>query len=168
MTLYIKSRYHDFFIRGMQPLQHYWPIRDNSKCTSLKFAVEWGNTHPEKAEAIGKAAANFIHEDMKMDYIYDYMFHLLNEYAKLLRFKPKVPRGATMLCAEIMACHESGNWKKFKEESLVTSPRDTVPCAMPPPYNATELREFLDTKTNSVRQVETWENEYWQNINKKQ
>ncbi|GLU00645.1 hypothetical protein SLE2022_179950 [Rubroshorea leprosula] len=169
MTLYIKSRYHDFFIRGMQPLQHYWPIRDNSKCTSLKFAVEWGNIHLEKAEAIGKAGANFIHEDMKMDYIYDYMFHLLNEYAKLLRFKPKVPRGATMLCAEIiMACHESGNWKKFKEESLVTSPRDTVPCAMPPPYNATELREFLDTKANSVRQVETWENEYWQNINKRQ
>lgn len=48
MTLYVKSNYHDFFIRGMVPLQHYWPIRNNSKCTSLKFAVEWGNNHTHK------------------------------------------------------------------------------------------------------------------------
>jgi hypothetical protein len=26
-----------------------------------------------------------------MDYVYDYMFHLLTEYAKLLRFKPTKP-----------------------------------------------------------------------------
>jgi hypothetical protein len=48
MTLYVKSNYHDFFIRGMVPLQHYWPIRDNSKCTSLKFAVEWGNNNTQQ------------------------------------------------------------------------------------------------------------------------
>ncbi|OMO78724.1 Adenosine deaminase/editase, partial [Corchorus capsularis] len=48
MTLYIKSGFYDFFVRGMVPLQHYWPIRENSKCTSLKFAVEWGNLHPDK------------------------------------------------------------------------------------------------------------------------
>lgn len=44
----MRPRYHDFFIRGMVPLQHYWPIRDNSKCTSLKFAVEWGNNHTKE------------------------------------------------------------------------------------------------------------------------
>ena len=48
MTLLVRPRYYDFFIRGMVPLEHYWPIRDNSKCTSLKFAVEWGNNHTEK------------------------------------------------------------------------------------------------------------------------
>jgi len=32
----------------MVPLKHYWPIRDNTKCPSLKFAVEWGNNHTQK------------------------------------------------------------------------------------------------------------------------
>lgn len=45
MTLYVKPRFFDFFIRGMLPLQHFWPINDRSKCSSLKFAVEWGNNH---------------------------------------------------------------------------------------------------------------------------
>ncbi|KAJ1381307.1 Lipopolysaccharide-modifying protein, partial [Sesbania bispinosa] len=48
MTLYVRPNFYDFFIRGMVPLQHYWPIRDNSKCTSLKFAVEWSNNHTDK------------------------------------------------------------------------------------------------------------------------
>ncbi|KAK3017594.1 hypothetical protein RJ639_004828, partial [Escallonia herrerae] len=63
---------------------HYWPIREDDKCRSIKFAVDWGNSHKRKAQAIGKAASNFIQEELKMDYVYDYMFHLLNEYAKLL------------------------------------------------------------------------------------
>jgi hypothetical protein len=45
MTLYVRPMFYDFYVRGMMPLQHYWPIRDTSKCTSLKFAVHWGNTH---------------------------------------------------------------------------------------------------------------------------
>ena len=45
MTLYVKPKYFDFFIRGMVPLEHFWPINDQSKCHSLKFAVEWGNNH---------------------------------------------------------------------------------------------------------------------------
>lgn len=52
MTLYVRSNYHDFFMRDMMPLQHYWPIRDNTKCSSLKFAVEWGNNHTQKVPAI--------------------------------------------------------------------------------------------------------------------
>lgn len=45
MTLYMKPRFYDFFIRGMVPLQHFWPINDQSKCSSLKFAVQWGNNN---------------------------------------------------------------------------------------------------------------------------
>ncbi|GLT60674.1 hypothetical protein SLA2020_334300 [Shorea laevis] len=167
MTLFVKPRYFDFFSRELLPLQHYWPINNNAKCTSLKFAVEWGNTHPEKAKAIGKAAVKFMEEDLKMDYVYDYMFHLLTEYAKLLKFKPQVPEGAVELCAETMACGQSGNVKKFMVESLVTSPSHTAPCAMPPPYDAVELREFLERKANATRQVGTWEKEYQRKINLK-
>ncbi|KAJ6320377.1 hypothetical protein OIU78_015712, partial [Salix suchowensis] len=132
MTLYVRPRYHDFFIRGMVPLQHYWPIRDDKKCTSLKFAVEWGNNHTKEAQAIGEAASNFIQEDMRIDKVYDYIFHLLNEYAKLLKFKPVIPPGADELCPEKMACPAIGTHRKFMEESMVLAPSDTIPCTLPP------------------------------------
>ncbi|XVF73225.1 hypothetical protein PTKIN_Ptkin12aG0184400 [Pterospermum kingtungense] len=168
MTLYIRSSFYDFFIRGMVPLQHYWPIRENTKCTSLKFAVEWGNLHPEKAQAIGEVAGNSIQEDLKMDNVYDYMFHLLNEYAKLLKFEPTIPPRAVELCSETMACPATGTWKKFMVESLVMSPSDKIPCAMPLPYEPQELREFVERKANSTRQVEAWEDQYWLSPDKKQ
>ena len=54
----------------------------------------------------------FIQEDLKMEYVYDYVFHLLNEHAKILTFKPIRPRKAVELCAETMAC-PAGVQKKF-------------------------------------------------------
>ncbi|KAJ8749045.1 hypothetical protein K2173_013489 [Erythroxylum novogranatense] len=167
VTLYVSSSYYDFYIRGMVPLQHYWPIRDNSKCTSLQFAVEWGNNHTKEAQAIGEAASNFIQEDMKMEYIYDYMFHLLNEYAKLLKFKPTIPPGAVELCSETMACPRDGIHKNFMVESLVMSPGNTTPCILPPPYDPTSLRDLFDKRSRSTKQVKMWEDEYWNTKNKK-
>ncbi|CAN4111612.1 unnamed protein product [Withania somnifera] len=150
-TLYIRPRYHDFFIRGMIPQQHYWPIKDNDKCRSLKFAVQWGNNYTHKAEAIGKAGSHFIHEDMKMEYVFDYIFHLLNEYAKLLKFEPKVPAGAVEICSESLACTSQGIWRKFMEEALEKSPK---------------LKSFVEQKIKATQQVEAWEDEYWRNLNK--
>ncbi|KAJ1416104.1 Lipopolysaccharide-modifying protein [Sesbania bispinosa] len=157
-TLLVKPRFHDFFIRSLQPLQHYWPIRDNDKCKSIKHAVDWGNNHKQKE--IGKAASNFIQEELKMDYVYDYMFHLLNEYAKLLRFEPRVPKRAVELCAESMACTRSGLEKKFMTESLVREPSTKAPCSLPPPFEPTSLRIFYANKLNLINRVERWEDSY--------
>lgn len=168
MTLLIRPRYHDFFIRGLVPLQHYWPIRDNNKCRDLRFAVEWGNNHTDKAQTMGETTSKFIQEDLKMDYVYDYMFHLLNEYAKLLKFKPTIPPGAVEVCAETMACPAEGAWRKFMEESLEKNPTDTTPCSLPPPYDPPGFHDFIERKANATRQVELWENEYWDKQNKKQ
>ncbi|XP_051147316.1 uncharacterized protein LOC127262600 [Andrographis paniculata] len=167
-TLLMTLRWHDFFIRGMVPQHHYWPVRDNDKCRSLKFAVEWGNNHTDKAKAIGEAGSRFIHEDLKMEYIYDYMFHLLNEYAKLFKYKPTVPPNAKELCTESMVCSADGNWRKFMEESLVKSPSYSVPCRMPQPYKPQELRSFIDKQVETTKQVEAWEKEYWDKQNKQQ
>lgn len=68
-----------------------------------------------------------------MDNVYDYMFHLLNEYAKLLKFKPTVPEKAVELCSERMGCGAEGLKKKFMMESMVKYPMDASPCTMPPP-----------------------------------
>ncbi|XP_016464518.2 uncharacterized protein LOC107787454 [Nicotiana tabacum] len=166
-TLYITPRYYDFFMRGMIPQQHYWPIRDTDKCKSLKFAVQWGNNHTDKAQAIGKAGSDFIHEDMKMERVFDYIYHLLNEYAKLQKFDPIVPPNAIEICSESLACPSDGIWRKFMEEALEKSPSYTEPCTLPPPYNPQQLKAFIEQKVKATKQVEAMEDEYWSRLNKK-
>ncbi|KAL3618645.1 hypothetical protein CASFOL_037464 [Castilleja foliolosa] len=166
-SLLMTPHWYDFFSRGLIPQRHYWPVRDNNKCRSLKFAVEWGNNHTEKAKAIGEAGSRFIYEDLRIEYVYDYMLHLLNEYAKLLKYKPTIPPNAVELCSESMACSADGIWRKFMEESLEKSPSNSVPCTMPPPYEPQELKAFIDEKAKATKEVEAWENQYWDKRNGK-
>lgn len=166
VTLLVKPRYYDFFTRGLVPNQHYWPIKDDDKCRSIKFAVDWGNSHQKKAKSIGKAASRFIQEELKMEYVYDYMFHLLNEYAKLLQFKPTIPEKAVEFCSESMACTTHGLRKKFMMDSMVKGPADNSPCIMPPPYGPSSLYSVIKRKTSSIQQVEMWQNKFWENQNK--
>lgn len=114
-----------------------------------------------QAEAIGKAGSKFIQEELKMEYVYDYMFHLLNEYAKLLKFKPSIPQGAVEVCSETMACTATGTGNKFTVDSMVKSPSLTLPCTLPPPYGPQLLHDFVARKSNLTRQVEIWEDEYY-------
>ncbi|WRX10199.1 Glycosyl transferase CAP10 domain - like 3 [Theobroma cacao] len=159
--------YYDFFSRNLVPMQHYWPIRSTSKCKDLKFAVEWGNNHTDKlfyltrryasllqAQAIGKAGSKLIEEFLTMRNIYDYMFHLLNEYAKLLKFKPTIPLKAKRVCSKTTACSREGVWREYMEQSMVKSPSDKLPCALPPPYEPQALQAFLDKKEKTIRQIQ--------------
>ncbi|XP_022759545.1 O-glucosyltransferase rumi-like [Durio zibethinus] len=164
MTLMIKPKYFDFFSRSLAPLQHYWPISSKSKCSDLKFAVEWGNNHTDKAQAIGKAGSKLIEQFLTMRNVYDYMFHLLNEYSKLLKFKPTIPSKAKRVCSETTACSEKGLYKELKVKSMVKSPSEKLPCALPPPYEPHAIQASLDTKEKITRQVETWETEYWNEL----
>ena len=112
-----------------------------------------------QAQEIGRSASNFIQEEVKMENVYDYMFHLLNEYARLLKFEPRVPEGATELCSEIMACPADGLERKFMVESLVMGPV-TGPCNIPAPYEAQQLQAFYRKKLNAIRRVEKWEKQF--------
>ncbi|KAL0341051.1 UNVERIFIED_CONTAM: hypothetical protein Sradi_4621900 [Sesamum radiatum] len=166
VTLLVKPQYYDFFTRGLMPLQHYWPIKDDDKCRSIKHAVDWGNSHHEEAQATGKTGSSFVLNELKMDYVYDYMFHLLSEYSKLLKYKPTVPDKAVELCSEAMACLAQGLEKKFMTDTLVKGPSFSSPCTMPPRYDPASFHSVIERKHNGIKQVETWENEYWQNQNK--
>ncbi|KAG8376501.1 hypothetical protein BUALT_Bualt09G0070000 [Buddleja alternifolia] len=59
-------------------------------------------TWQANAQKIGREASNFIQNDLKMDFVYNYMFHLLSEYSKLLRYKSTIPQNAIELCSEIV------------------------------------------------------------------
>ncbi|XP_022141173.1 protein O-glucosyltransferase 1-like [Momordica charantia] len=165
VTLIVRPHYYDFFSRSLIPMQHYWPISPNrnSICSSIKFAVDWGNSHHQKAMAIGEAASKFIQEELNMDYVYDYMFHLLNEYSKLLTFKPTVPSNATELSLESMASAVRRSVRKWMMKSFVKSPAVSDPCAMKPPYDPQSMELWLTTKENSIKQVEEWEESSWEN-----
>ncbi|KAK8565827.1 hypothetical protein V6N13_020905 [Hibiscus sabdariffa] len=167
MTLLVKPRYYDFFSRSMVPMRHFWPIRRKNKCRDLKFAVEWGNNHTREAQTIGKAGSKYIDEMLTMRNVYDYMFHLLNEYSKLLKFKPKIPLEAQRVCAETAACSEKGLWKEFMVQSMVKSPSDKLPCTLSAPYEPRAIQASLDAKEKITKQVETWEAEYWKKRNDK-
>ncbi|KAL5796196.1 hypothetical protein ACOSQ2_001016 [Xanthoceras sorbifolium] len=168
MTLVVEPVFYDFFLRSLMPMQHYWPIKTDTKCNDLKFAVDWGNNHTHQAEAIGKEGSKFIQESLKLKYVYDYMFHLLSEYAKLLKFEPTVPPGVKEMCSEKIACTEEGLWKKFLVEAMVISPSETLPCTMPPPFDDHSLRGFFEKKERKKQQVEILESEYLKKLNKKQ
>jgi hypothetical protein len=83
-----------------------------------------------------------------MDYVYDYMFHLLTEYAKLLRFK---------VCPEFLACQAIGREKKFMEESMVRSANDAGPCDLPPPFSLEEFKALQHRRDKSLKQIEAKE-----------
>ncbi|KAE8721291.1 Downstream target of A 2 [Hibiscus syriacus] len=119
MTLMVKPIYYGFFSRSMVPMQHFWKIGRENKCRDLKFA----------AQAIGRAGSKYMEEMLSTRNVYDYMFHLLNEYSKLLKFKPTIAPNARRVCAETMACSNKGLWKEFMVQLMVISPSDKLPCA---------------------------------------
>uniref|UniRef100_A0A7N0US29 Glycosyl transferase CAP10 domain-containing protein n=1 Tax=Kalanchoe fedtschenkoi TaxID=63787 RepID=A0A7N0US29_KALFE len=162
LTLLVTPHYYDFFTRSLIPLHHYWPINEDDKCKSIKFAVDWGESHKNKAQEMGQLASNFILEDLKMDNVCDYMFHLLNEYAKLLKFKPTVPEKAVEFCSETMACSAQGVAKDYMMESLEKGPAVKNTCTLPPPYDPQSLYALKRQHADSTRQVETWESDYWE------
>ncbi|KAJ8633067.1 hypothetical protein MRB53_026403 [Persea americana] len=159
LTLFVKTRFYDFFTRGLMPLQHYWPIRDDNKCRSIKFAVDWGNNHMQQAQVIGNAASSFMQEELKMEYVYDYMFHLLNEYSKLLTYKPTKPEKAVEFCLESMGCSAKGLAKEFMVESMVKAPAESGPCTLPPAFDHTSLEGLLRKKENLTKKVQIWESQ---------
>lgn len=98
-----------------------------------------------------------------MDFVYDYMFHLLNQYAKLLRYKPSIPQNARELCSEVIACTAEGLQKDFMLESMASGPKITNPCFLPIPFYESELDSLFRQKASTIQQVENWENKYWEN-----
>ncbi|CAK9180080.1 unnamed protein product [Ilex paraguariensis] len=113
--------------------------------------------HKRLEREIGKEGSKFILEELQIEHVYDYMFHLLNEYAKLLKYKPTVPPGAVEICSDTMACKAKGLDRDFMTQSMVKNPSNKRACTMPPPYNDSDLRDFLERKANLTEKVKMWE-----------
>ena len=146
-VLLVATPFKDFFSRGLVAGKHYWPIDPGAgKCAGIKFAVDWGNAHPEQARRMAEEGSGFARHDLSMDYVYDYMLHLLTQYAALLRYKPTVPENAVELCAETVACPAAKNNNNrefdFMMESRERFVADYQPCTLPPPFTDDDIREM--------------------------
>lgn len=47
-ALLIHSKYHDFFSRGLIPMQHYYPVKEDFTCDSINSTVSFGNSHQQE------------------------------------------------------------------------------------------------------------------------
>lgn len=81
-----------------------------------------------KAQQVGREGSKFIKENLKMDYIYEYMFQLLNAYAKLQKFNITVPAKAIKISSESMVAKERGLANKFMMDSKVEPFSSTSQC----------------------------------------
>ncbi|XP_016515578.1 uncharacterized protein LOC107832276 [Nicotiana tabacum] len=128
LPLIISPQYQDFFSRGLIPKKNYWPIPPFDLCPSIKAAVDWGNANPSEAEAIGKAGQDFM-ESLSIDRIYDYMYHLISEYAKLQDFVPVQPPSALEICIDSVLCFADDKQKQFLKRSIAY-PSPVNPCSL--------------------------------------
>ncbi|KAK9059566.1 hypothetical protein SSX86_020270 [Deinandra increscens subsp. villosa] len=151
VPLIINRKYEDFFSRGLSPGENYLPISRENICPSIKTAVEWGNSHPSEAEAIGKAVQDYM-EQLNMDRVYDYMYHLITEYAKLLDFKPVRPSTALEECSDSLLCYADETQRRFLKRSAA-SPSPTPPCKLPP-SNGEMIKKQMETKNIVINKTQ--------------
>ena len=102
---------------------------------------------------MGTAGSHFAQDEMSMENVYDYMLHLLTEYAKLLRYKPTIPENAKEICLESMACSATGLTKQFMLDTMVKSTYDFEPCLLPPPFKTEEIDAITQRKDEYMRNI---------------
>lgn len=131
-TFVIKPVFHDFFSRGLIPMKHFWPVRREKLCDSIKFGTEWGNNNTVAAEAIGRAGRQYVTKELSMKHVYDYMLHVLYQYSKLLDFEPVPTANMKELCVDAFLCQAPEKEKVLYEESMVRKASEEPPCFLPP------------------------------------
>ncbi|RLN28541.1 protein O-glucosyltransferase 1 [Panicum miliaceum] len=131
MALLIEPQYEDFFSRGLDPRVNHWPVsRGPGMCDSIRDAVDWGNAKPAEAERVGRRGQRLM-QDLHMGAVYDYMLHLLTEYAALMDFRPAPPPTAQEACEGSVLCLADDKQRRFLEASAA-EPATEEPCVLPP------------------------------------
>ncbi|CAM6103649.1 unnamed protein product [Calypogeia fissa] len=134
-TLSIKPSWYDFFSRGLQQWVHYIPVRPSrllapEMCDSLNKAVEWAEANQGEAVRIGAAGREFVRSELSMENVYNYMFHLLREYAQLLKFKPIQGAASLVTLDQVLCLVEPGLHMDTLRQTMKAMPINPLPCKM--------------------------------------
>lgn len=72
-----------WYYKGIKPFEHYLPV--NSDLSDLFEVLAWAKENPEECEIIVERSTSFAKEDLSFAAIHQYIYLLLQAYAKLLR-----------------------------------------------------------------------------------
>lgn len=86
-----------------------------------------------------------------MDRIYDYMYHLITEYSKLLDFKPTRPSSALEVCADSLLCFAADEKQRDFMERSTTFPSSTPPCKLQSP-DGNVINGWLENKRKVIEE----------------
>lgn len=100
---------------------------------------------------MGKAAQDLM-DSISMDGIYDYMYHLINEYSKLLDFKPVRPQNALEVCYDSLLCYADEKKRSFLERSTAY-PSLSPPCRLPP-HDDNVIQSWIEKKSKIIQETE--------------
>lgn len=81
-------------------------------------------------------------ESLSIDRIYDYMYHLISEYAKLQDFVPVQPPSALEICIDSVLCFADDKQKQFLKRSIAF-PSPGSPCSL-------SRQKFYNQSTKSI------------------
>lgn len=108
-------------------------------------------TLAKQARAIAKGGQEFM-ESLSMNRIYDYMFHLINEYSKLQKFKPVRPSSSLEVCAESLLCLADPKQRKLLERSTA-HPSPNPPCSLQP-ADSDLLKNWIQHRRKTIKDIE--------------
>ncbi|KAJ4778259.1 O-glucosyltransferase rumi-like protein (DUF821) [Rhynchospora pubera] len=128
---------------------------DLMRC-NISSEHEWNARLFRQAEDLGTRGSLFARQELSMENTYDYMLHLLTEYAQLLTYKP-TPDKANHICIESMACPATGLWKQFMLDSMVKSTYEFEPCSLSPPFDIEDLNAVARSKEEYLEDIEKME-----------
>lgn len=84
VTLKGNSDFIEWFYKGIEPWVHYVPFEQD--CSDLKKQILWLKNHDKEAQEMVERANAFALDNLTVEDMMAYFYHLLKTYAKLQRF----------------------------------------------------------------------------------
>lgn len=84
-----------------------------------------------QGEAIGMAGQAFVGNEVSMDKVYDYMYHVLRKYAELQDFRPKVSRSAHVVTQDYILCLAEPLTRGLLKQLRKHMSSSRTPCTVP-------------------------------------
>lgn len=86
------------------------------------------------------------------DRVYDYMFHLINEYSKLQQFKPARPSSALEVCIESLLCLADSKQRQLLEKSIAYS-SPSPPCSLQA-ADSNLIKNWVQERRKTIHDIE--------------
>lgn len=137
-VIYFESPSMDFFSRGVQPWVHTLPVdREEPICWNLRHMLEWAVNHSSTVQEVGRRGRKFCEEDLKMENVYNYMYHILRYYGSLQRFKPERRPDFEHITIENLkdVDPKTGKFTSWYADNKLEEAATTPPCTLPPPQS---------------------------------